>query len=512
MSRSAKQTGPDRTASSNAKKPPDKQEVSPQQQALPPVAAPVLDGEPSGRGTARLQRARLLRLQRRHGNAFVCRRLDQRRQPSHPSPLRRPTLAATRSRGKLVLGYRGALPGLQRQENGDDKKGAVLTNGRFAGIKALERIAQGTGELSRGDNGPAVLAVQQALFDMGYPLPRFRVDGKIGSETREAIRRFRADHKQGPGNALDGPALSALDKAAPPPGKSARKSIDYDKLLADGKLTFTVALGYDESDFHKRATKAMLEFFKDEGFTGTIGADGLGLFKKESTFLVTNPDTGAWEGKIVTVQIRFITPSTQHAKEEFARGLSSDDIAIYKGHARYGTGPDFDPKKSAAENFTIGVGSALHKSGKLKRPPGMDSSWYRGHHKMRKILGKRANDLQKLERSGQLDPKKYQVWFFNACSTLHYLDELRSPDLAGSKTRQNLDIVGTRNSIYSAAGIAASQAFIKSVLESATLAEMMSNMQGAVDRWVDEKTAEGHKVKEQTDMFFREGFGDNPNG
>jgi len=482
-----------------------------------------------GRGTASLRHAQLLQMQRQHGNSFVSRQLQRQNTLANPrsayqkeSPPK-PTLAAVQSMGKLVIGYTDTLPGLLLQTEGADpgstpvsaeetKSSAALTNGRFAGIKNLETILQGEGELSKKHNGAAVKAVQQALFDMGYPLPRFRVDGKIGSETREAIRRFREDHKFPPGTALDGPAMAALDKVAPAPGTTAKKSIDYDKLLKDGKLTFTVAIGYDDHDWHVGATKKMLDFFSASGFKGAIGADGLGLFSKDETFLLPDSDTDGFKGKIVKVQIRFITPDTKNAKKQFAKGLSADDISIYSGHARYGTGPDFDSKKTAAENFTIGVGSALHKSGKLKRPPGMDYKWYKGHGKMQKVLDKRANDLEKMEKAGKLDPKKYQVWFLNACSTLHYMDELRSPELAGSKDRKNLDVIGTRKSIYLDAEIEAAKAFITSVMNSDTLDQLMGNMQGAVDKWVDDNTAEGKGPSDQTDMFFREGFGDNPKG
>lgn len=466
---------------------------------------------------ASLRQAQVLQMQRLQGNRFVSRLLSKstlhRTAANSQGLASTPTLVAVQSMGKLVIGYTNTLPGLQREDESDagsSPEPATLSNSRFANIEALVSIAQGGKELTRKNNGVAVQAVQQALFDMAYPLPRFRVDGKLGTETGEATRRFREDSKLPPGTAVDAPAMVELDKKAPAEGATAKKSVDYDKLLADGKLTFTVALGYDEGGFHVIATEKMLEFFKDQGFTGKVGPDGLGLFSKQATFLVSDPDTGGFKGKIVKVQIRFITPDTKDAKAEFAKGLSQDDISIYKGHARYGTGPDFDDKKSAAENFTIGVGSALHKAGKLKRPPGKDSSWYYGHQKMKKVLDRRKNDLEEMQKEGKLDPKKYQVWFFNACATLHYLDELRSPALAGSKDRKNLDIIGTRNSIYTHASLEVAKAFITSILNSETLDQMMANMQGSLDRWVDEKTAEGANLISQANMFFREGFGDNP--
>jgi hypothetical protein len=449
-------------------------------------------------------------MQRRHGNSYVQRRLTETRSAQLPAPTR-PTLAATHWGDRLVLGYEGVLPGLQRQEGGEATEAPAIefTNARFTGITSLLTILQGDGQLSSKHNGKAVKAVQQALFDLAYPLPLHQVDGKLGGETYEAIRRFREDQGLSPGTEMDAEALEALDKAAPPPGVAAQKSVDYARLLADDKLTFTVAIGYDENDWHEDATKEMLEFFDTQGFTGDVGPTGLGLFEKDEVFLLGDAQSG-FEYKSVKVEIRFVTPSTQNAREEYERGLSQDDITVYSGHARYGTGPDFDPAKSAAENFVIGVGSALHKSGHLKAPPGEDSHWYAGHKKIEKLLEPRKNDLERMEQEGKLDKDKYQVWFFNACSTIHYLDELRDPALAGSKNRSNLDIIGTTAPIYLDAEVKAAKAFILSILNSDTLNQMMSSMQGEVDRWIDDTRAEGANLKKVKNQFFHEGFEDNP--
>lgn len=451
-------------------------------------------------------------MQQRYGNGYVQRRLAEAR--SKPTGLpTRPILASTHSAGRLIIGYAGVLPGLQRDEAGDQAAVAPanFTNARFSGIPSLLGILQGQDKLQTKHNGQAVKAIQQALFDMAYPLPRHRVDGKLGSETEEAIRRFREDKRLAPGTDLDQAALSALDKAAPPPGKSAQKSVDYEKLLADNKLTFTVAIGYDEEKWHEGASKEMLDFFAEQGFAGDVGPTGLGLFSKNEVFILNDPKSGGFDYKDVIVEVRFITPSTQNAKEEYAKGMSQDDISIYSGHARYGTGPDFDPGKSAAENFVIGVGSALHKAGKIKDPPGEDPHWYAGRRGMKQILDKRKNDLEKMEAEGKLDKDKYQVWFFNACSTIQYLDELRDPGIAGSKTRKNLDLIGTVAPIYLDAEIKAAKAFILSILNSESLDQMMANMQGSVDRWIDENQPGGSipkKLKEGA--FYHEGFGDNP--
>src|SRR6266404_2480765 len=69
--------------------------------------------------------------------------------------------------------------------------GHDLTSPRFAGDTVLEAVYDNERLLQSGNNGPAVKKLQQALVDSGFPLPRFGVDGKFGSETEGAVRGFQ---------------------------------------------------------------------------------------------------------------------------------------------------------------------------------------------------------------------------------------------------------------------------------------------------------------------------------
>ena len=51
-----------------------------------------------------------------------------------------------------------------------------------------------------------------------------------------------------------------------------------------------------------------------------------------------------------------------------AQALADSEVTLYAGHARRGIGPDFDADTSPAENFVIGVASALHASGRAIEP------------------------------------------------------------------------------------------------------------------------------------------------
>ena len=59
--------------------------------------------------------------------------------------------------------------------------------------------------MESGDKGPAVEKVQQALLDLGFPMPKFGADGDFGSETRDAVKAFqRAQRRDVPGFDVDG--------------------------------------------------------------------------------------------------------------------------------------------------------------------------------------------------------------------------------------------------------------------------------------------------------------------
>ncbi len=62
---------------------------------------------------------------------------------------------------------------------------------RFQGDAKLQAVLNGRRFLRRGSRGSDVRKVQQALIDLGHPLPRFGTDGKFGSETKRALRDFQ---------------------------------------------------------------------------------------------------------------------------------------------------------------------------------------------------------------------------------------------------------------------------------------------------------------------------------
>ncbi len=159
----------------------------------------------------------ILRLQRAVGNAAVTSLLDMK--SAGPAPedqldadVRSPT---------------GAPASLAVQRKIGD--GHDLSSPRFAGNHTLEAVFDNEQVLDRGNRGPAVTKVQQALIDFGFRLPKFGADATYGKETRAAVKSFQADAGI-KGKDMDGvigpQTMNELDLRAaafPGPGKAVGK-------------------------------------------------------------------------------------------------------------------------------------------------------------------------------------------------------------------------------------------------------------------------------------------------
>ena len=100
-----------------------------------------------------------------------------------------------------------------------------LQSPRFAGNERLQRAANNSPALRAGESGEAVKLLQQALIDLGFPMPistrrSGSPDGIYGNETSTRIREFQAKNGLG----LDGVAgrdtlnkMDALLKGGPAP-------------------------------------------------------------------------------------------------------------------------------------------------------------------------------------------------------------------------------------------------------------------------------------------------------
>jgi peptidoglycan hydrolase-like protein with peptidoglycan-binding domain len=283
---------------------------------------------------------------------------------------------------------------------------------------ALRDVASGRTELAKNAKGPAVGKMQEALQTAGYKLPRYGVDGKFGDETVKALKKFQTDHCLKDTGRLDKQTMEQLSIAS-------TKMPEYGKLFADGKLNTTIGVGFDEGGSDKDETKDVIAGLSKRGYTqldpdtaatdkqmaerfkaagidsAAAKADGLQYFTK----------TFKYDGKDVTSVVKLITADTPQAKDKFAKAMGESEMVIYSGHGRYGSGPDFDDINSPKGNYVIG------------------KPYEAGHV----ALNKGQTDLQKTAMT-----KDYQLMMFDACTTSHYVDDLRR---APGKDSKNLDLV-----------------------------------------------------------------------
>jgi phosphatidylserine/phosphatidylglycerophosphate/cardiolipin synthase-like enzyme len=128
-------------------------------------------------------------------------------------------------------------PELQPQEGLTEAITPVtaLTSPRFAGDTDLDAVAKGTLRLAAPgtssypapvlSRGPAITKVQQALIDLGYPLPKFGADSRFGGETAAAVARYKTDRSITPNDPVVGRLtmaslntdIVAHDGPVPPP-------------------------------------------------------------------------------------------------------------------------------------------------------------------------------------------------------------------------------------------------------------------------------------------------------
>jgi len=360
--------------------------------------------------------------------------------------------------------------------------GYALTNPRFAGDANLQRLLAGRAPLPR--SGDTVVRIQQALLDLLFSLPRWGRDGSLGNETREAIRQLQRWQRIRTGGELTPLTLMALDQLTPSPGQQVTRTPEYDKLIRDGVLTVTVAVGYDEDGNDLRELAELRQGLRSEGFE-QVGSTGESAVHTYTRSLMIPGHAGS-------MRVRLVSRSTADPEERFADGLVQDAVTLYAGHARYGTGPDFDDIESTGENFVIGVGAPQHLSGELE--PG-----YNPH--MNQVLAGVANDLL----GHRFDPNRYQLWAFLGCTTRHYLDELRG--LITGKQTDNLDLIVSTRPIYWS-----DMAFYPIEIVRALLRGRSINVIKAALCEQAKLTERSVGAEQPGDAFFGDGFGDNVPG
>jgi hypothetical protein len=102
------------------------------------------------------------------------------------------------------------------------QKGRIMASSpRFLPSQTLRKVAANQATLSHGDRGRAVHIVQQALIDLGYPMPRstgsvgYSPDGSFGDETKAKLKAFQAANRLRDDGILGRDTLQALSRRLP---------------------------------------------------------------------------------------------------------------------------------------------------------------------------------------------------------------------------------------------------------------------------------------------------------
>lgn len=337
----------------------------------------------------------------------------------------------------------------------------------------LDEVRSGKVVLANGAKGESVRRAQELLETAGYKLPKYGADADFGNETQTAVKKFQKD--QGidpPTGKLDAETVKRLDTAA---AKKA-KFPEYDKMFSDGVLNTTIAVGYDEDKNHIPETKKIVEGLTKQGYRpvdmksasdADIKKMGLDPAKvdRDATYFVKNFQ---YKGKDVVAATKLITPDTPNAKEKFAKAMNEDEVVMYTGHGRVGSGPDFNDKHDASGNYVIG----------------------KPYEQNYVTIG--DNDLKKAKMTDD-----YQLLFFDGCNTKLYLDDLRS--IPKNKNTSNMDVVGANTTLD----------WDTSATDILTMNEGLTSGRSINDIQSNLEAANRKGPKDKARRFLADGFSDN---
>jgi hypothetical protein len=95
--------------------------------------------------------------------------------------------------------------------------------------------------------------------------------------------------------------------------------------------------------------------------------------------------------------------------------MQKSDVAVYTGHGRYGSGPDFGAK-------TKGAGNILINPSQTVRDPG--TKYMYAELKKQKV--KQPLPTMSFDQ-------KYKIWCFDGCNTKHYIQSIRKLAKVGTE-------------------------------------------------------------------------------
>lgn len=403
--------------------------------------------------------------------------------------------------------------------------------------KLPEPLQNALSQIAAGDNSKATAtALQQSLVDMGQKLNYSGhvtgVDGQPGQRTRQALVNVV-------NAALTGQTAS-VQKSGPFPL--------YNRMLDDNLLDMTMAIGYDEgtdqyASAHTFEERKMINELADKGFVrddakarALLKAAGQDV-KADYTAFYIKENISEKDGKPVHALVRVIHAGdgTQGAQKRAAaiEAMNQSDVFMYGGHARYGTGIDFD------RNFTVtidwqGVSNApatgkvtykdygalkdllggnekanqwlatLQKQGKISVEGSNDGNvrmsekdLHRGEFGSR--LMNQALDGVKNTLSEEIQGDRYRLWLFNGCRTADYMPSIEAEGRESAVLNsKSLDIVTTEQTLYWQNISHSLMNFLDGVMAQDGTPDLLHRMEQANPEQADRPTHSVH------------GFADNP--
>jgi len=381
-------------------------------------------------------------------------------------------------------------------------------------------------------------AIQRELVRLGLYNPTYGINGKLGTNSKAGLTEaFGGDAWQG----LDAATVLSQLKAAKPMagGKKGQHQFRWGEMFKDGLLDMTLGVGFDEGGWNEGAIKAFEKILTGYGFikdsnkafellrrAGRVMAPhSFGDFFVKENAISYAPPIGPVRN--VNAVIRLVASADGSRGEDVAdaykQGLAKSDIAYYSGHARYGSGPDFDPDytfnllnaQGNIESPTItnyrDLEDAMRREGAVATPrrDAWDQFMWRVKHDRINVHASNAgnvvlntrnprpgsfasklmywnlnrasggsapitNTTSSLATSAASVPKrKYRLLVFSGCSTMHYVKAIRST--RGFNTR-DADILGTSRPVHMGDDGPAFLKFLDGILKMQSAEEIITNM------------------------------------
>lgn len=304
------------------------------------------------------------------------------------------------------------------------------THLELAADGTLRHVIGGEVTVGRGASGVSVAALQRALISCGFDPPG-GADGIFGPGTEAAVRGMQRSLGLPPTGVVDARTLAGLDRVMPAPGHVRELAPEYDRLFAGGVMEVTVGVGYDEDGAD---LELALGLWRDLAGLGFTRVDPTSSESQLSDMGVSRIREGVevWHrtvffgGAPVQVVVRVVTRSTPAAVEAFEEGLVRSDVVFYAGHARLGTGPDFDAVESPDGNYVVDARS--RRSGGARA----------GRKTLREVVATAEHSLARTP----FVRDQYQLVILSGCRTQDYLAALRA--VPGAKDSTNLDVIVTK--------------------------------------------------------------------